>query len=251
MLLTSLNNLFINGSLPTTSLKLWWGLEKWSWNMSDFFKELEDDIREERVYVLWRKYGNYIIGLAVAIVIGTSCYTLWNYLKYKSQLQSHVSFLGAVDLMKQGKKDEALKAFQTLAEEGGGYGKLAQLYEAALLPNPEDLYLKISQKNAADPALANLPKILLAARFPNNTKAVASLQSLTSPNNAWAPLALELLAFNNLKNGDEVKAAENFIKILKESFTTQNEQVRATLMLSQLDVPPSLLEEQVKNEVKP
>ncbi|HUX80074.1 MAG TPA: tetratricopeptide repeat protein [Alphaproteobacteria bacterium] len=219
--------------------------------MSDFFKELEDDIREERVYILWRKYGNYVIGLALAIVIATAGYTLWNYLKHQSQLKAHVSFSGAVELLKQGKKEDALKAFQTLAQAGGGYGKLAQLYEAALLPNPEDLYMKISQKNASDPALGNLPKILMASRFPSNAEALASLQSLTSPNNAWAPLALELLAFNNLKNGDEAKAAESFIKILKEPYTTSNEQLRASLMLSQIDIPPSLLEKEEKGEVKP
>src|SRR3990167_8875011 len=101
---------------------------KWSINMSDFFKELEDDIREERIFVLWQKYGNYVIGLALAIIIGTAGGGLWEYLKHRSQIQAHISFSGAVDLMKQGKKEEALKAFQDLEKDGGGYGKLAQLY---------------------------------------------------------------------------------------------------------------------------
>ncbi len=214
--------------------------------MSDFFKELEEDIREERIIILWRKYGNYIIGLALAIVIGTASFTLWKYLKNKNQLQAHVSFSEAVALVKQGKNESALKAFQTLAQEGGGYGKIAQLYEAALAPHSEALYKKISQENASDPALGNLPKILIVAHTPNNPEALASLESLTSPNNAWAPLSLELLAFNDLKKGDEVKAAQLYIKILKEPYSTSQEQLRASLMLSQLDVPPYLLEEEAK-----
>ncbi len=216
--------------------------------MTDFFSELEEDIREERILNLWRKYGNYLIGLAVAIVIGTAGYTLWKYLMHKSHLQAQVSFSKAVDLMKQGKKEEALQAFQSLAQKGGGYGKMAQLYEAALLPNPEELYMKISLENAADPALKNLPKILMASRFPDNPAALASLESLTSPNNAWAPLSLELLAFSELKKGDQVKAAEQYIKILKEPYTTSNEQLRASLMLSQIDVPPYLLDEERKKD---
>lgn len=219
--------------------------------MTDFFSELEDDIREERIYALWHKYGNYIIGLAVAIVIGTASYTLWKYLKHNSQLKAQVSFSGAVDLMKQGKKDEALKAFQSLAQQGGGYGKIAQLYEAALLPNPEAVYKKISQENARDPALGNLPKVLMASRALDNPEVVDSLESLTSPNNAWASLSLELLAFNDLKKGDPVKAAQHYIKILKEPYATSNEQFRAGLMLSQIDVPPYLLEEEVSKEAKP
>jgi hypothetical protein len=219
--------------------------------MTDFFSELEEDIREERILNLWRKYGNYLIGLAIAIVIATAGYTLWKYFIHKSHLQAQVSFSKAVDLMKQGKKEEALQAFQSLAKKGGGYGKMAQLYEAALLPNPEELYMKISHKNAADPALGNLPIILMASRDTHNPEVLASLESLSSPNNAWAPLSLELLAFNDLKKGDQVKAAQKYIKILKEPYTTSNEQFRASLMLSQIDVPSYLLEEEVKKEVKP
>ncbi len=219
--------------------------------MSDFFKELEEDIREERMLNLWRKYGNYIISLAVAIVIGTIVYTAWSYFKHQSKLQAHVSFSDAVNLMKQGKNGDALKAFQDLALKGGGYGKLSQLYEAALLPNPEALYTKISEENASDPALKNLPILLKASRDLDNPKILASLESLTAPNNAWAPLAYELLAFNNLKKGDQVKAATQYIKILKESYSTANEQLRASLMLSQMDIPPYMLEGEFKNGTQP
>jgi hypothetical protein len=216
--------------------------------MSDFFRELEEDIREERFVILWRKYGNYIIGLALAIVIATVGYTLWQHFKHKNQLKSHVSFTNAIGLMKQEKKGEALEAFQALATEGGGYGKLALLYEAALLQNPEEIYTKISQKNASDPALSNLPKVLMAARALDNSAMLEPLESLTSPNNAWAPLSLELLALADLKKGEDVKAAQQYIRILKEPASTSAEQLRASLMLSQIDVPAALLEQEIQQE---
>lgn len=211
--------------------------------MSDFFKELEEDIREERIITLWHKYGNYVIGLALAIVIGTSAYVLWQHMKHKAQLRRHVSFSQALDLMKQGKKEDAAKAFHDLAEEGGGYGKLAQLYEASLVPNPEALYTKISQKNVADPGLNKLPKVLMAARALDKPDVLADLEPLTTPNNAWGPLSLELLALANLKKGDQVEAAKMYMKMLKMAFLTPDEKLRAGMMLSQLDVPPSLWEE--------
>jgi hypothetical protein len=219
--------------------------------MSDFFKELEEDIREERIINLWRKYGNYIIVLALAIVIGTSVYVLWQYMKNKAQIQYHVSFSQALELLKQGKKEEALKAFHELAEEGGGYGKLAQLYEASLLSNPQALYGKISQENTADPALNKLPKILMGARSLDKPETVASLEPLTAPKNAWAPLALELLAFAELKKGETEKAAKLYIKILKETSLTPEEKLRAAMMLSQLEVSPSFWENEKISEVQP
>lgn len=214
--------------------------------MSDIFTELEEDIREERIAVLWRKYGNYIIMLAIIIVMGTAGFTLWKYLKHRNQVKAHHSFSQATRLMKQGKKEEAIKAFQEIAQDGGGYGKLAQLYEASLLSTPTDLYTKISQENASDPALSNLAKVLRASHALDNPEVLTPIEALTAPNNAWAPLSLELLALANLKKGDETKAAEQYIQLLKESSRTQDEQVRASMMLSQMDIPAYLLRDETK-----
>jgi|GEM_PF-3695220 len=221
--------------------------------MSDFFTELEEDIREERIFTLWNKYGNMVIGLALAIVLGTAGYTLWKYIKHQNQIKGHISFSSSVDLLKEGKKEEALKEFQALAQTGGGYGKLAQLYEASLIPNPEALYTKISQENATDVALSSLTKVLIADRS-FNASTVAPLEALSAPNNAWAPLSLELLALADLQKGDEAGAAEQYIKALKQPYLTVSEQGRIGMMLSQLDIPPSLLDSLVgegKEEEKP
>lgn len=212
--------------------------------MSDFFKELEEDIREERIIILWRKYGNLIIGLSLMIVIGTVAYTLWQHMKNKAQIKDSVSLSQAVELLNQGKKEEALKAFHTLSEESGGYGKLAQLYEASLIAHPESLYAKISKENAANPALSKLPKILMAARGLDKPENLSALEPLTAPNNAWAPLSLELLALAELKKGDSLGAAKLYMKMLKEPSLTPDEKLRAGMILSQLDVPPSLWEEE-------
>lgn len=218
--------------------------------MSDFLRELEEDIREERIINLWSKYGNYLIGLAIIIVLGTAASVLWQHMKAKSQMRNYASFSQALNLIKQGKKDEALKAFHDLAQEGGGYGKLAQLYEASLLANPEALYAQIAKTNIADPALGKLPKILNAARALNKSEGIGSIEALTAPNNAWAPLSLELFALENIKKGDSLGAAKFYIRILKEPSITPNEKLRASLMLSQLEVPSSMWEEVQRQEAQ-
>ena len=222
------------------------GFRKRSKDMTDFFRELEEEIREERVVILWRKYGNLVITLAVFIVIGTAGYSIWNYMKHQGKIERHGSFAKAINLMNQGKKEEALASFQALSKEGGGYGKLAQLYEAALLPDPGALYNQIVMENPTDPALGNLAKILKASHELASVEEMASIQPLSAPRNAWAPLTLELLAYADLKKGDEVKAAEQYIKLLKEPTITADEKIRASMMLSQIDVPSFLLEEQTK-----
>lgn len=216
--------------------------------MSDFFTELEEDIREERIALLWKKYGNYVIGLALLIVIGTVGYTLRKYYKEKWQISDSVAFSKAVRLMNTGKKEEALKAFQELSKERGGYSTLSQLYEASLISNPSELYSKISKKHKNDPAFSTLPKVLLAARFLNNSEVMASLEPLTIATNPWAPLSLELLALSALRKGDTTLAAQRYAQMLYERSSTPSEQRRASLMLSQLDVPLSLLEGKFQKE---
>lgn len=212
--------------------------------MSDLLRELEEDIQEEKILNLWRKFGNYVIGLALLIILATAGYTLWKYFQHKNQLRMHGSFATAVKLYNDGKKEEALKAFQGIAQESDGYGKLAHLYEAALTPNPSEIYNKMAQKNVEDPALGNLPKVLLAARELDNGAALEAIQPLTAPNNAWAPLSYELLGFANLKKGDEVAAAKNFIAILKEPYASESERMRASLMLTQIEVPDAMFEQE-------
>ncbi len=212
--------------------------------MSDLLRELEEDIKEEKILNLWRKYGNYLIGLALTIILATAGYTLWQYFYHKSQLRMHGVFSSAVKLYNDGKKEEALKAFQGIAQESDGYGKLARLYEASLTSNPSEIYNEMAQKNVSDPALGNLPKVLLAARELDNEAALEAIQSLTAPNNAWAPLSYELLGFANLKKGDEVLAAKNFISILKEPYASDHEKVRASFMLTQIEVPDAMFEQE-------
>ncbi|MDI9637210.1 tetratricopeptide repeat protein [Kamptonema cortianum] len=212
--------------------------------MSDFLRELEEDIQEEKILNLWHKFGNYVIGLALLIILATAGYTLWKYFQHKSQLRVHGSFSSAVKLYNDGKKEEALKTFQGIAQEKGGYGKLARLYEAVLTSNPTEIYNEIARKNVSDPALGNLPKVLLAAREFDNRAALEAIQPLTAPNNAWAPLSHELLGFASLQKGDEVIAAKSFIAILKEPYASDYERMRASLMLTQIEVPDAVLEQE-------
>ncbi len=216
--------------------------------MSDIIRELEEDIHDERILNFWRTYGNYLIGLALALVIGTASYVTWKYVNQRWQLQACESYSKAVQLVRVGKKDEALKIFEELGQRKGGYAKLAQLYAGSLLSDPKELYMKMAKQNVADPALGNLPKVILAAREVDHSGELGAIESLTAPRNAWAPLSLEVLALANLKKGDQVKAAENYARILKEKTSTLQEIMRATLMLSQLVVPAHLLEEMYKEE---
>ena len=40
--------------------------------LSDIFREIDEELRRDSLAQLWKKYGHYVIGLAVLIVIATA-----------------------------------------------------------------------------------------------------------------------------------------------------------------------------------
>ena len=40
--------------------------------MADIFDEIEEDLRRDRMTLLWQRYGNLILGFAILIIIGVA-----------------------------------------------------------------------------------------------------------------------------------------------------------------------------------
>ena len=55
--------------------------------MSDdsFFREVEEELRNERLQSIWTKYGTYLIAAAIALVVGVA---VWRYLDYSNAQQA-------------------------------------------------------------------------------------------------------------------------------------------------------------------
>lgn len=204
--------------------------------MSDFLTELEEDIREEKLLALWKKYGHFVIGVAVSIIVATAGYTLWTYFEKKTQLQHYTSFAEGVRLFQQGDNDKARDVFKALATEKDGYGKLAQLYEAVLETDSVPLYKKLTDETPVNPAISQLSKFLMATSSKDSSP-FAVFESLTTPKNPWASLALEFLGFSELQRGDAAKAVDYYTKALHEHYVTPSEKGRISMMIAQLKIP--------------
>ena len=47
--------------------------------MGDIFREIDEELRQERYERLWRSYGKYVIGIGVALVITLLGWKSWDY----------------------------------------------------------------------------------------------------------------------------------------------------------------------------
>lgn len=106
--------------------------------MSDdsFIREVEEELRSDKLKSFWERFGTLIIGGIVLIIAATAGTRLYDYYTTQQANASGDQFLEALNLANEGKSEEALTALQTLEENGyGQYPVLARMRAATVLAN--------------------------------------------------------------------------------------------------------------------
>src|SRR5262249_30842532 len=151
------------------------------------------DIRRDNLLNLWRQYGNYAIGVAVAIVAAVAVYSGWQSYETRQRETMGARYAAALDLVT---KEDASAAgvFHAIGTAGGGHALLARFEEAALRAKAGDataaiaVYDNLAGDTGVDPIYRDLAR-LLAARYridKNDAKAaIARLAPLIDSANPW------------------------------------------------------------------
>ncbi|WP_026480192.1 tetratricopeptide repeat protein [Ahrensia sp. 13_GOM-1096m] len=106
--------------------------------MSDdsFIREVEEELRSDRLKSFWDRFGTFIIGAAVLLVVATAATRFYDYYTSSKANESGDRFLVALNLANDGKSEEALTALQDLEKDGfGQYPVLARMRAATVLAN--------------------------------------------------------------------------------------------------------------------
>ena len=99
---------------------------------SDFIREVDEEMRNEQLRKLWDRFGPFVIGFALLIVLGTAANKGYEYWRVSQAAKSGDAFIEALALSDDGKQDEALAALESLKTQGsGGYPVLAEMRIAA------------------------------------------------------------------------------------------------------------------------
>lgn len=101
--------------------------------MVDVFDEVEEELRKERYQQLLRTYGPWLLGAAVAIVVGVAGYQYWQSRQSSEAAAASDRYMAAVELAEAGDVDAARAALSEIAADGPrGYATLALMREAEL-----------------------------------------------------------------------------------------------------------------------
>lgn len=207
-------------------------------------REVEEELRREKMAKAWDKYGVYVVAAGVAMLAAIGGYQLWQGRQTALANEGGALYQNAVRLTEDGKADEALKAFETLSDGGHrGYAALAALQSAGadLKAGKQDEALvqfdKISKDSTADPLLksfATLQGASLRLGKADLPEMKNRLNDLAADGNPWRHYARELLGLAAYKAGDIVGASKEFDRILSDTGAPQGVMARVRVLMGQI-----------------
>jgi hypothetical protein len=207
-----------------------------------FFEEVSEELKQERYAQLWKKYGRYFVGLAVAVVLGVAGYQYWRGEQVKAAEAASVRFASALALAKDGKFKEAATSLAALGQDGPkGYAALARLQQAAQTIKAGDragamlVLEQLANDTSVDPLFREIAVVHWAYAGLDDAdpaKMTERLKPLTAKDNPWRHMALELSALYAERAGRRADAIQILTDLEKDKDAPQGARSRAKELLA-------------------
>ncbi len=190
--------------------------------MADIFREVDEEVRRDRALEFWTKYQNYLIGLAVLIIIATTGWRAWDSWKIRKAEALGSRFQTALNLEREGKAEEANSALKDMFEPSeSGYAILARFKVAGTLGEKDaEAGAKAFDALAADPKVdpvlqdvARLRSAMLKLNGPDAAETRRRLEGMAAAGQPFRHTARELLAVSALE-AEDYDAAGKWLDML-------------------------------------
>lgn len=207
-----------------------------------FIDEVTEEVRRDRLFAMFRKYG-WIGILGVLLIVGGAAWNEWQKARAEAAAQSFgdkvaaalannepaaretaltgieaggpgravvLAFLASAEAEKAGDKDKAVATLKTIADNGG----LSQTYRQ----------------------LAELKMVMIAGDSMNAGERDTILSSLASPGGTYRTLAMEQQALIMVGAGKVDEGAKLLSQIREDAEATQSQKARIDQILATLGV---------------
>jgi hypothetical protein len=198
--------------------------------MSELFRELEEDIRAERLQTLWVKFGRAMIWASVAVVFGTATGVMWNQYKKSDNAKNTGAVLAGMQALSADKTKEAIAAFDQLADKPNSpHYRIAMLYKARAQKDAGDAEaaaktygaLAQAESSKGDQAFVDLAQL--------ESSILSSTQINPSKDSPFYYTLSEWKAWQLVKAGKKEEAAAIFTELAAADETPQSLRERAIL----------------------
>jgi hypothetical protein len=209
--------------------------------VSDIFREVDEDVRRERLQQLWERHSNLIVAAALLVVLAVGGWRGYEYWENQKAAESGTAFEAAVALAEAGKQAEARAEFGKVAKEGSsGYRTLARFRDAAELGklNPAAAakeYDALAADSSLGRTLQDLAAVrgaLIAVDTAPLSDLTAKLEPLTAAGRPFRHSARELLALAAWRANDQAAAKRWFDLIATDAETPAGTRQRVEVLMT-------------------
>jgi hypothetical protein len=217
----------------------------------DFFREVDEAVRQERYKRLWDQYGIYALGAAALVVFGVAGYKGLAYWQEKQAQQAGTKFTQALNLEDGADPAKAREMLSALAEAGPqGYRVLARFQLAAAEAKAGETdkavagYDALAKDASVDRILqghAQIQAAMLRLDKADHAEMEERLKGLAESDSAWRFSARELLGLSAYRLKDMHEAEQQFSALVADQGTPPNLRERADMMLALIVGTPQAL----------
>lgn len=207
------------------------------------FREVDEELRGDRMRAIWKRFGPYLIGAAVAIVLLVAINEGWSWWQNSQAAAASDKFYAALEIADGADVAAAQQAFADVeATSPAGYATLARFRQAGLLAKDG----KTDEAIAAYDALAtsegnqqikSLALVFAANLFVDKGDVAAvqqRVQGIAVPGSPMRNAARETIGLAQFKAGDLDVALATFGEILADPLTNQEMAGRIQVYVAQL-----------------
>ncbi|MGB0507076.1 MAG: tetratricopeptide repeat protein [Pikeienuella sp.] len=208
-----------------------------------FIEEVSEEVRRDRMFKLWKRFGPYVIGAVVAIVVLAGV-NEWMNSQAKTQAENTGAALTAASA---GTPAEAAQALTVLADAAAHDGEavMARLMAAAAFAEAGDdkaaaeAYDLVNLDPNADLILrdfAAFRALMLRSADMAPADLVNALNPVAEGQNAFRILALEARGVAQFRAGNADAAAADLKAVVEDQATPNSARSRASALLTAMGV---------------
>ena len=208
---------------------------------SQFIREIDEELRRDRLIKLWEQYGAYIVGAALLIVLATAAWRGWDWYQLREGAKAGSRYEAALALAESGKHAEAEQEFAALAKDATwGYRLLSRLRVAAETGTRDAAagaaaFDTIAADTSVDAAIRDLARVRAAYLLIDTAQAaeIASrVEPLIASVSPYRFSAREVLALARYRAGEREAARTIFAELAVDPETPAALRNRAGIMLA-------------------
>lgn len=207
-------------------------------------REVEEELRRERMQKIWERYNGLILGGALLIVLSVGGYRYLEHRRIVSAQAAGAEYAAAQRLSDENKTEEAKKAFEKIAQSAPtGYAALAKLHlaGAAAKDGKTDeaiaAYESLINDVGVDRLLKNFAQLQIASLqvgVADFTEVQNRLTPLAGEDGAYKTTAQELLGVAALKAGKIEEARKYLEPLLLDAGASRGLQERVKVMMAEI-----------------